>query len=140
MGCCEDIPIDGEYIPIHRRFLEYGKDSYGDTLAEKFPITHMWIFTFYEDAELCTECQDKLSEMHSWFEKYNLFNDPIKNVKWVVDDDIANNLILIDLHVNKTPVHFFCDSDGKIVDIVYGFPDTVWLEKHILPLITKEAV
>ena len=137
MSCCKGgPPIDGIYIPLNKRFIMYGEEAYGEHLLEKFPRTYIWLFTFYEDSKLCQECSTKLSDMGAWFNKYGLFDNVIRNVKWVVDDDIQNNMILRDLNVKKTPIHFFCDDEGKIIDIIYGFPTTNWLEKYILPLVS----
>jgi len=140
MSCCEDIPIDGSYVPLNKRLIEYGKDSYGEELLKKFTYTHMWIFTFYDNKDFCIDCQSKFSKMAKWFAKYNLLNDVIKNVKWIVDDEIENNLIFKDLDIKKTPIHLFCDSNGKIIDIIYGFADDEWLEKYILPLIRSDSI
>jgi len=139
MGCCGGgPPIDGIYVPLNKRLINYGREQYGEQLLEKFKKTHIWLFTFYDDKNIrgCQECGSKLSEMGSWFAKYGLFDNLIKNVKWVIDDNVSNNMILKDMNVTKTPVHFFCDEQGKIIDIVYGFPTPDWLEKHILPLVT----
>lgn len=138
MSCCKNIPIDGEYVPINKRLLEYGKEVYGEATLKEFPHTHLWIFTFYNEEDMCIECQEKFSNMLNWLTKYNLLNDPIKNTKWIIDDDIKNNLVFIDLELKKSPVHLFCDTNGKIIDIVYGFPSVSWLEKYILPLIRRE--
>ena len=139
-GCCEGNPIDGIYIPLHKRLIEYGKESYSDHLLKKFPNTLMWIFTFYNNNDLCIDCETKFSNMIQWFNKYGLLEDPMKNVKWVVDDDIDNNLILKDLNIKKTPFHMFCTSDGKIIDIIFGFPSQKWLEKYILPIIRNDII
>jgi len=141
-GCCNNFPINGSYVPLNKRLIEYGKDSYvhNPELLEKFSYTHMWIFTFIDSKDYCEECQVKFSIMSNWFNKYNLLNDPKKNVKWIVDDEIENNLIFKDLDIKKTPFHLFCDSNGKIIDIIYGFADDEWLEKHILPLIRTEII
>ena len=71
--------------------------------------------------DLCIACEEMFANMIGWFNKYGFFEDPVKNVKFVVDDDPHNNLILKDFHINKTPVHLFTDSDGKIIDIVYKY-------------------
>jgi len=140
MGCCEDIPIDDVYIPLSTRLVDYGTDSYGEQLLNKFPHTHMWIFSFYKDEELCIDCEQKFADMAGWFTKYGLLEDSLKNVKWVVDDDVDNNLILKDLAIQKTPLHLFSDEHGKIIDVVFGFPSPQWLEKHILPLIRNDVI
>jgi hypothetical protein len=138
MGCCKDsVPIDGIYVPLNKRFVEYGTTNYGKNM-EQFPDTHMWIFTFYDDDEMCQECGPRLVEMGKWFKQYGILESLHRNVKWIIDDNISNNLILRDLNIVKTPVHFFCASDGKIIDIVYGFPTYEWLEKYILPMIRKQ--
>lgn len=140
MSCCEDTPIDGEYVSLNKRLIQYGKDSFSEELLKKYPHTHMWVFTFLDEDDMCIECQTKFSKMSQWFSKYNLLDDVMKNVKWVFDDEIKNNLIFKDLGINKTPVHLFCDSNGKIIDIIYGFADVDWLDKHILPLIRSDSI
>ena len=135
MGCCGNMPLDDIYIPMNKRLLEYGKESYGELLGKKFPQTKIWIFTFYRDSEMCVECESKFSDMINWFNKYGFLEDPVNNVKWIIDDDIENNMILKDLAVKKTPLHLFCDSGGKIIDLIYGFPEITWLEKYILPIV-----
>jgi hypothetical protein len=137
MACCEDFPIDDIYVPLSRRLVDYGKEVYGETLLKSYPYTHMWIFTFYKDSDLCVDCEQKFAEMAKWFNDYGLFQDAMKNVKWVVDDDIDNNMILKDMAVHKTPMHLFCDKEGKIIDLVYGFPSIEWLKKYILPYINN---
>ena len=44
-----------------------------------------------------------------------------------------------ELGFTKSPLHLFCDGDGKIIDIISGIPTTEWLEKHILPLYQRDT-
>lgn len=133
---------EGEYLPLNKRLVEYGKEVYGKELLAKFNITHMWIFTFYceEAMNKCDDCIEKLSEMGRWISKYGFLEDPIKNIKWIIEDEPDKNLIIKDLHITKTPVHIITNGEGKIIDILYGFPDPQWLEKYILPFIRKDNI
>ena len=132
-----DYSLEREYLTLDKRLFEYGKEAYGTALFKKFPITQLWIFTFYCAAEMekCEDCVTKLSKMAEWINKYGFLEDLIKNVKWVIDDEPGNNLILQDLHIEKMPVHIITNGEGKIIDLLYGFPDPGWLEKYILPLV-----
>ena len=134
--------VEGEYSTLDKRLVDYGKEVYGTDLMDSYPLTHIWLFTFYctDEMEKCTDCMQKIASMGEWINKYGLLDDSVKNVKWVIDDEPGNNLILRDLHIEKTPVHIFTSGDGKIIDILYGFPDTSWLEKYILPLVRKDIV
>ena len=138
MGCCDDTPIDDVYVPLHKRLVDYGKDSCDNQLLSRYSYTRLWVFSFYDDENLCIDCETKFSSMIQWFNKYGLLEDVIKNVKWIVDDDIDNNLLLKDMGIKKTPVHLFCDTDGKIIDIIFGFPSQKWLEKYILPVVRSD--
>lgn len=136
MTCCnKKSPLDSIYSPISKRLVEFGMEVYDDAVLEKYSNTFLWIFTFYHDDEMCEECQFKFSDMSTWFSKYGMFENPTRNVKWVIEDEPDKNLIYKEIGFSKTPMHIFCDSDGKIIDIVTGFPTPDWLEKHILPLI-----
>jgi hypothetical protein len=140
MGCCEDNILDEVYVPLNKRLINYGIECSDELFLKKFPRTHMWIFTFYNNEDLCIECEEKFAKMAKWFVKYGLLEDLAKHVKWIVDDEIKNNLILKDLGIEKTPVHLFCDSNGKIIDTAFGFPDPNWLQKYILPLIRTDVI
>lgn len=137
-----DFSVEGEYLTLDKRLLEYGKEVYGKPLLEKYPITHIWMFTFYcaEEMKACDDCAEKLAAMGEWINKYGFLEDPLKNVKWVIDDEPGNNLILKDLHIENTPVHIVTEGNGKIIDVLYGFPDQRWLEKYILGLIRKDVI
>lgn len=138
MGCCDKkAPIDGIYVPLSKRLIEFGVETYGEQLMEKYRYTHVWVFSFYEDADMCEDCQMKFSAMNKWFMDYGLFDDPIRNVKWIVEDQPQKNLIYKEIGFTKTPMHIFTNSEGKIFDIVAGFPTAEWLEKYILPLIRQ---
>lgn len=132
-----DYSLMGEYLPLHKRLVEYGKEVYGKELLSKYSTTRMWIFTFYceETMNKCDDCIEKLTAMGRWINKYGFMEDPVKNIKWIIEDEPEKNLIIQDLHIEKTPVHIITSGDGKIIEIFYGFPDTSWLEKYILPYI-----
>ncbi len=101
----------------------------------KFNFTKMWVFTFIDSDQMCIECKEKYAKMLEWFEKYELFDNPVNNVKWVVDPDMNNNLIIKDLKITASPTTLFCDSKGNIFEILVGFPDQEWLEEYILPYV-----
>lgn len=132
-----DYSTEGEYIPLYKRLVEYGKEVYGKKLLEKYTTTRMWIFTFYCEKTMnkCNDCIEKLSEMGKWINKYGFLENSMNNIKWVIEDEPDKNLIIKDLRIEKTPVHIITSGDGKIIDILYGFPDTSWLEKYILAYI-----
>ena len=43
-----------------------------------------------------------------------------------------------ELELTKSPMHLFCDGDGKIIDIISGIPTIEWMESHILPLYQQD--
>jgi hypothetical protein len=138
MSCCENKdPLDRIYVPLSERLIQFGEDTYGEMVMDKYKYTHMWVFTFYSDIDFCETCQKRFTSMNKWFSDYGLFDDPIRNVKWVVEDEPEKNMIYKEMGFTKTPMHIFTDSDGKIIDIFTGFPTPEWLEKYILPLIRK---
>ena len=137
MTCCNKTGMSTEYSPLDKRLLAFGKDTYKGPILEKFSQTKMWIFTFYRDEDLCEDCTTKFAAMNQWFEKYNFFNDPIYNVKWVVEDEPDNNLLYIEMGFTKSPMHIFTDPKGRVIDIVSGFPPPSWLEKYILDVIRE---
>lgn len=137
MGCCKKAAMSSIYLPLNKRLLEFGEETYKGAVLEKFPRTKIWIFTFYRDADMCEDCPSKFAAMNQWFEKYNFFNDPLYNIKWVVEDDPDNNLIYIEMGFTKSPMHIFADENGRIIDIVSGFPPPKWLEKYILDVIRE---
>lgn len=139
MSCCnKKAQIDYIYVPINKRLVEFGKEVSGEQLMREYSNTFMWLFTFYGDDDLCDDCQFKFAAMNQWFIKYGLFTDPIRNVKWILEDEPEKNLIYQEMGFTKTPMHLFCDSNGKIIDIIMGFPTPEWLEKYILPLVKDD--
>ena len=132
--CCGG-DVKREYMPTNRRLIEYGKEASGAEIMEKFNYTKMWVFTFIDSKQMCIECKEKYLTMLEWFEKYELLDNPVNNVKWVVDPDMNNNLIAKDLHLIKSPTTLFCDSNGNIFNMHIGFPDTEMLEEYILPYV-----
>ena len=137
MTCCDDKLFGNQiYIPLNKRLLEFGKDSSNPILMEQFSVTKLWIFTFLDKNDtICVDCISKIQIMVNWFEKFGLLKNPINNIKWIFEDDMSNNLICRDMGISKSPTHLLCDSDGKIIDIVTGFPDENWLDSNILPLV-----
>ena len=128
--------VDTIYNPLSKRLIDFGNDAYEHQDNNNIHTT-LWLFTFYSEENLCEPSQPRFTEMHTWFDNYGLFNDPISNVKWVVEDEPSKNLIYTEMGFTKNPMHIFTDSDGNIFDIFIGFPNSTWLEKHILPLIRK---
>ena len=78
--------------------------------------------------------------MNYWFHKYGLFTDPVRNVKWIVENEPNKNLIYQEIGFVKSPMHIFTLGNGNVIDIVAGFPDEHWLEKYILPIIQHSLV
>lgn len=137
MSCCKQAAMSNIYTPLDKRLLAFGEETYSGPVLEKFKKTKMWIFSFYRDEDLCEDCVNKFTAMNQWFEKYNFFNDPIYNVKWVVEDSPDNNLIYLEMGFTKSPMHIFADEHGRVIDIISGFPPPEWLEKYILDVIRK---
>lgn len=140
MTCCnKKAPLDHIYVPLSKRLIEFGAEVSGEQLMREYSTTFMWIFTFADAKEICEECNFKLAAMNDWFMQYGLFTDPTHNVKWIYEDEPEKNLIYKEMGFTKTPMHVFCDSSGKIIDIIMGFPTPEWLEKYILPIIRKDV-
>lgn len=139
MTCCDKkAPIDHVYVPLNKRLVDFGKEVSGEDLMKEYSYTFMWIFTFYTEDDLCDDCQYKFSIMYQWFQKYGLFTDVTRNVKWIHEHEPDKNLIYREMGFTKTPMHLFCDSEGKIIDMIMGFPTPEWLDKYILPLVKEE--
>lgn len=136
--CCGKAVIHGEYKPLNQRLLDYGKEVYDDAVSKK-QRTLIWVFSFYDEKANCPVCKGALGEMFGWFHKYNLFKDPIRSVKVVVEPEPDKNLLYTDLHLNQLPVHLFCDSNGNIFDILYDTPNEKWLETYILPIVQADG-
>lgn len=137
MSCCDEkAVIQGIYKPLNERLIEYGKEAFSDVQLNNRTI--LWIFSFYEQADDCEECRSSFSDMWDWFHKYGLFNNPVRSVKSVVEPEPHNNLIYNDLGFTKLPMHLFCDENGKIFDIILGFPSTAWLDTYILPIVKND--
>lgn len=132
-GCCGEAIINGIYRPLSERLLEYGREAYAG--SEFNGNTVMWIFTFYDDMAACEACRNGLSGMYDWFYNYNLFDNPSKCVKIVVEPEPAANLIVTEMGWDKLPLNVFTDRDGRIFDMLFEFPSHEWLDKYILPRI-----
>jgi len=137
MSCCKQAAMSNEYLPLDERLIAFGEEIYQGNVLEKYKTTKLWVFSFYRDDDLCDDCVNKFVAMNQWFENYNFFNDPIYNVKWVVEDEPDNNLIYLEMGFTKSPIHIFADPKGRIVDIISGFPPPEWLEKYILKVIKE---
>ena len=99
----------------------------------------MWVFSFFDESKMCEKCRSDFATMYEWFQKYGLFDSPTGCVRIVVEGSPGGNLIYTDLGMEKLPAHLFCDSRGRIVDILFQFPTVQWLEKHVLPFIQSET-
>jgi hypothetical protein len=140
MSCCEQkAQLDTIYLPLNRRLVEFGKEVSGDPLMNIYPNTFLWVFTFYNEEDICEECQDKLGGINKWFSDYGMYTNPTRNLKWIIEEEPDKNLIYKELGFTKSPMHLFCDGDGKIIDIINGIPTTEWLEKHILSLYQRDT-
>lgn len=140
MSCCEQkAQLDTIYLPLNRRLVEFGKEVSGEPLMNVYPNTFLWVFTFYNEEDICEECQDKLGGINKWFTDYGMYTNPTRNLKWIIEEEPDKNLIYKELGFTKSPLHLFCDGDGKIIDIISGIPTTEWLEKHILPLYQRDT-
>lgn len=136
MACCKKkAQLDNIYTPISKRLVEFGKEVYGEEGMSQYKDTFLWVFSFYETSEMCEECKFKFTAMSKWFTDYGLFKNVNRNVKWVLEDEPTKNLIFVEMGLSKTPIHIFADSNGRIIDMVVGFPTIEWLESYILPLI-----
>ena len=137
MTCCNEKTRSQFYNKLSDRLLRFGEETYEASGDPYIKHTHLWVFTFYREDDLCPDCQLQLGKMNGWFEKYGLFNDSTRNVKWVVEDQPDSNLIYTEMQFTKTPLHIFADSKGRIIDMVGGFPEEYWLEKYMLPVIRE---
>lgn len=138
MSCCRDKFGNQLYVPLNTRLVNFGKESTAPELLEKFPDTHIWLFSFFDQKDTeCPDCTIKFQEMIEWFEKFGLLKNPVNNVKWIFEDNIKSNLICRDVGITKSPTHLICNSDGNILDILQGFPDSEWLTKYMLPIVNQ---
>ena len=134
MSCCDPIDfIDAEYAPISQRLSAYGKEVYGVSAMTEYPDTKMWIFSFIDSSQVCSECLDPIHEFHEWFNKYGLFTNHSSHVKWVIEGEPSTNMLWRDLKLSNTPLHVFCDGNGAIWELFYGYPSEQWLDMFVLP-------
>lgn len=136
--CCgEAVTVDGIYRPLSLRLLEYGRDAYKNTTSSQRVV--MWVFSFYEAKNECPVCKHGIERMYEWFGKYGLLENPARGVRIVLDDEASTSAILDDMHVDYSPVNIFTDGEGKVIDMLFEFPDEAWLDKYILPFIQKDS-
>jgi hypothetical protein len=136
--CCSDgVFISGEYQPLSQRLLSYGMEAYKDVKKRQRVV--MWVFMFYDESAMCPACKQSYSEMFAWFHKYNLFDDPVRCVRTVIEPEPKKNLIYTDLGMNKLPTVVFADEKCRILDILFEFPGTKWLEQYVLPFIQDDG-
>ena len=135
--CCPETPeIDGIYKPLSRRLVDFGNEVYADCSADQRVI--MWVFSFYNAKDECPVCKHGIESMYNWFGKHGLLENPARGVRIVIDDEASTSAILDDIHVDFAPVCMFTDGEGKVIDMIFEFPDDAWLEKYILPFIQKD--
>lgn len=136
--CCPETPeIDGVYKTLSRRLVDFGNEVYADCASTQRVI--MWVFSFYDGMSNCKVCKHSLEDMHAWFYKYGLLTDPVRGVRMVVEDEPHTNKMYNELGFSKLPMHIFTDGKGKIIDILYDFPDGEWLDKFILPYLQEDS-
>ena len=136
--CCpETLEIDSIYKPISRRLVDFGNEVYADCTNTQRVI--MWVFSFFNGMANCKVCKHSLDEMYGWFHKYGLLNDPVRGVRMVVDDEPHMNKLYTELGFSKLPMHIFTDGGGRIIDILFDFPDAEWLDKYILPYLQEDS-
>ena len=136
--CCgEPVEIDDIYKPLCNRLLDYGRDAYRDTTSKQRVV--MWVYSFYNAKDECPVCRNGIQRLYEWFGKYGLTENPARGVRIVIDDEASTSAILDDLHIDFAPVNIFADEEGKIIDILYEFPDEQWLDRYILPFIQKDS-
>jgi len=136
--CCSDgVFISGEYVPLSQRLLAYGKEAYSDVTKRQRVI--MWVFIFYDESDMCPKCKESFSDMFAWFNKNNLFNDPIRCVRTVLEPEPKKNLIYTDLGMAKLPAVVFADEKCRVLDILFEFPGDRWLNEYVLPYIQDDG-
>lgn len=136
--CCSDgVFISGEYVPLSQRLLAYGKEAYSDVTKRQRVI--MWVFIFYDESDMCPKCKESFSDMFAWFNKNNLFNDPIRCVRTVLEPEPKKNLIYTDLGMAKLPAVVFADEKCRVLDILFEFPGERWLNEYVLPYIQDDG-
>ena len=136
--CCgEPVDIAGTYKPLSIYLRDIGLKTYGDEAKSRRFV--MWVFSFYNADSECPVCKHGLERLRDWFAKYGLVDNPVRSVGLVADDDAKSSSVLDDLHIDFAPVNIFTDGDGKVIDILFEFPDEAWLDKNILPFIQKDS-
>ena len=136
--CCRGkVAIDGIYKPLSVRLRELGEDAYRDTKGSHRVI--MWVFSFFNAKDECPVCKGGLERLYGWFMKYGLLDNPSREARIVIDDEASTSAILDDMHVDFAPVNIFADAEGKVIDMVFEYPDEWWLDKYILPFIQQDS-
>jgi len=137
--CCGDgVFIGGEYLPLSQRLLKYGMEAYSDVKKRQRVV--MWVFLFYDETKMCPTCKESFNDMFAWFNKYNLFDDPVRCVRTVIEPQPldGHNQIYSDFGMNKPPMVVFADEKCRILDILFYFPDAKWLNQYVLPFIQDD--
>lgn len=134
-ACCGKAVIRAGYETISQRFLNYGREAYAENTKKQRVV--MWVFSFFDEQNMCKTCRTAFGEMFDWFNKYGLFDSLSTAVRLVIEPSPEQNLIYKDLGMEKLPANVFCDSEGKIIEILFEFPDSRWLDNYILPYIQE---
>lgn len=137
-SCCgENVIIRSGDELLCDRLLNYGEEEYAELSLKQRVI--MWVYVFYDEKSQCPACKAAYADMFTWFNKYNLFNNPMGCARAVIEPTPEQNLIYTDLGMNKLPAILFCDEKGRIVHIKFDFPDDKWLTTHILPFFQEDG-
>jgi hypothetical protein len=136
--CCSDgVFISGEYQPLCQRLLAYGHEAYKDVTKRQRVV--MWVFVFYDESQMCPKCKESYRDMLNWFNKYGLFEDPIRGVRIVIEPEPQKNLLFNDYHKTQLPCVIFADEKCRVLDEVFEFPGERWLNETILPFIQDDG-
>lgn len=134
-SCCGEAIIRAGYHTISQRLLMYGQEAYSENTTKQRTV--MWVFSFFDQENMCKKCKTAFGEMYDWFDKYGLLTSLSTGVRIVLEPQPEQNLIYTDLGMNKLPANIFCDEHGKIIEILFEFPDKKWLENYIMPYIQE---
>lgn len=137
-ACCPETPdIGGIYKTLSQRLLDFGHKVYADCVSQNRVI--MWVFSFYDGLSKCKVCKHSMQAMYDWFRSHGLFDNPAREVRIVIEDEPTTDPIYTEMHLNSLPVHIFTDGNGRVIDMLFDFPDAAWLDKYILPYIQEDT-
>lgn len=135
--CCGKAIITAGDSSLSARLLKYGQEAYADLKKEQRVI--MWIFAWIDEKNMCQKCRSDFADMIEWFNKYDLFENPARAARLVIETKPENNRILGDREITKLPLFLYCDEHGRIIDERFIFPEVKWLEQNILPYFQSDA-